>query len=317
MIKPNAPDKVIAAADSLSYRAFIIVILIVDQKDIFPDQWIYIHSPDVRVGRIQNFKNWSAAMVPDLNKTCIGMEYFCSEGDQIWDMTDADLIDMASEEFSRIGFAEISDIVDSYVARQPDAYPIYDDRYKDNLSVIRDYFSAIDNLQTIGRNGTHRYNNMDHSMLTGILAVQNYSGAKHDIWNVNEEEEYIEEDKKAIDRRLVLENILGMAFARMDKFAFATAVGSVSGLLVLLATIWLVLKGGEVIGPNLRLLAQYFPSYTVSLKGSFIAFGYSFVWGFLFGWLFAYLRNLSLGLYSFWVRKKTEIITFKDFFDYI
>jgi hypothetical protein len=245
------------------------------------------------------------------------MEYFCSKGDDIWDMTDADLIDIASVELSRIGFAEVNDIVDGYVARQPDAYPVYDDRYKENLGVIREYLGATENLQTIGRNGTHRYNNMDHSMLSGILAVQNYSGAKHDLWNVNEEEEYIEEDKKAIDRRLVLENILGKTFARMDKLAFAIAVGSVSGLLVFLATIWLVLKGGEVIGPNLRLLAQYFPGYTISLKGSFIAFSYSFIWGFLFGWLFAYLRNLSLGLYIFWVRKKTEILTLKDFFDYM
>jgi protoporphyrinogen oxidase len=317
MIEPKAPAKVIAAADSLSYRAFIIVILIVDKKEIFPDQWIYIHSPDVRVGRIQNFKNWSAAMVPDTDKTSIGMEYFCNKGDDIWSMTDDDLIDMASGELSRIGFAEVNEIVDGYVARQPDAYPVYNEGYKENLGVIREYLGAIENLQTIGRNGTHRYNNMDHSMLSGILAVQKYSGAKHDLWNVNEEEEYIEEDKKAIDRRLVLENILGKTFARMNNLAFAIAVGSVSGLLVFLATIWLVVKGGEVIGPNLRLLAQYFPGYTISLKGSIIAFGYSFIWGFLFGWLFAYLRNLSLGLYIFWVRKKTEILTLKDFFDYI
>jgi protoporphyrinogen oxidase len=317
MIEPKAPAKVIAAADSLSYRAFIIVILIVDKKEIFPDQWIYIHSPDVRVGRIQNFKNWSAAMVPDTDKTSIGMEYFCSKGDDIWDMTDADLIDMASEEFSRIGFAVVKDIVDGYVVRQPDAYPVYDGEYKESLGVIREYLSAIDNLQTIGRGGTHRYNNMDHSMLTGILAVQNYSGATHDLWDVNEEEEYLEEDRKAMDSRVVLENILGKTFARMNKLAFAIAVGSVSGLLVFIATIWLVLKGGEVIGPNLRLLAQYFPGYTISLKGSIIAFGYSFIWGFLFGWLFAYLRNLFLGLYIFWLRKKTELLTFKDFFDYI
>ena len=256
-------------------------------------------------------------MVPDAQKTSLGLEYFCSEGDDIWDMTDADLIDMASRELSRIGFADVNDIVDGYVARQPDAYPVYDGEYKKNLSVTEEYLGAIDNLQTIGRSGTHRYNNMDHSMLTGILAVQNYSGARHDLWNVNEEEEYLEEDKKTVDRQLVLENILSKTFARMDKLAFATAVGSVSGLLVFLATIWLVLEGGEVVGTNLRLLSQYFVGYTVSLKGSVIAFGYSFVWGFLFGWLFAYLRNLSIGLYIFWVRKKTEFLTLRDFFDYL
>jgi len=154
-------------------------------------------------------------------------------------------------------------------------------------------------------------------MLTGILAVQNYSGAQHDLWNVNEEEEYLEEDKRVIDRRDVIEQILGRTFAKMDKLAFATALGSVSGLLVFLATIWLVIKGGEVIGPNLRLLSQYFAGYTVTLKGSFIALAYTFFWGFLFGWLFAYLRNLAFGLYVFWVREKTEILTLKDFFDYI
>jgi len=317
IMKPDPPDKVVKAANRLSYRAFIIVILILNKKDIFPDQWIYIHSPDVRVGRIQNFKNWSAAMVADTDKTSIGMEYFCNQDDDIWRMNDADLIDMASGELSRIGLAKVSDISDGYVVRQPDAYPVYNEGYKENLDVIREYLVTFDNIQSIGRGGTHRYNNMDHSMLTGIQAVQNYSGAKHDIWNVNEDEEYLEEDRKTPDRRIVLENILSKTFAKMDKLAFATAVGSVSGLLVFLATIWLVLKGGEVVGPNLRLLAQYFPGYTVSLKGSIIAFDYSFIWGFLFGWLFAYLRNLFLGLYIFWLRKKTEILTLKDFFDYL
>ncbi|MFC1868791.1 NAD(P)/FAD-dependent oxidoreductase [Thermodesulfobacteriota bacterium] len=317
MLKPNAPDKVVGAANKLSYRSFIIVILIVDKKDLFPDQWIYIHSPDVRVGRVQNFKNWSEAMVPDLNKTSIGMEYFCNEGDNIWSMTDADLKETASRELSQLGLADLNDIIDGYVVRQPNAYPIYDDAYKDNLKIIRDYLGGIDNLQTIGRNGLHRYNNMDHSMLTGILAVQNYCGANHDLWDVNEEEEYLEEDKKAIDRRLILENILGRTFASMDKLAFATAVGSVSGLLIFLATIWLVIKGGPLVGPNLMLLSQYFVGYTVTVKGALIAFGYSFVWGFLFGWLFAYLRNLSFGIYLYWVRKKTELLTLKDFFDYL
>ncbi len=316
-LKPGPPDRVTSAAASLSYRAFIIVVLIVDKKDIFPDQWIYIHSPDVRVGRVQNFKNWSAAMVPDPDKTSIGMEYFCNEGDEIWGMSDEDLAEIASLELSHIGLADKNDILDSYVVRQPNAYPVYNEGYRENLGVIKAYLTGINNIQTIGRGGTHRYNNMDHSMLTGILAVQNYSGARHDLWNVNEEEEYLEEDKKAIDRNLLIEQIFGQTFGRMDKLAFATAVGSVSGLLVFLATIWLVIKGGEVIGPNLRLLSQYFSGYTVSLKGSFIAFGYTFFWGFLFGWLFAYLRNLAFGLYVFWVRKKTEILTLKDFFDYI
>ncbi|MBN2060165.1 MAG: NAD(P)/FAD-dependent oxidoreductase [Deltaproteobacteria bacterium] len=315
-LKPNAPDKVLAAADSLSCRSFIIVILIVNKKGLFPDQWIYIHSPQVKVGRIQNFKNWSAAMVPDLDKTSIGMEYFCSKGDEIWDMSDVELVNMASRELSELGFSEDNDILDSCVARQADAYPVYDGKYKEHLSVVRGYLGTIGNLQTIGRGGTHRYNNMDHSMLAGMLAVKNYFGANKDLWDMDDEE-YLEEDKQDIDRRIVLENILGQTFAGMDKLAFATAVGAVSGLLIFLATIWLVIKGGPVVGPNLKLLSQYFIGYTVTVKGAFIAFGYSFFWGFLFGWLFAYLRNLCFGVYLYWIRKKTEILTLKDFFDYI
>ena len=154
-------------------------------------------------------------------------------------------------------------------------------------------------------------------MLTGMLAAENYYGAHHDLWDVNEEQVYLEEDRKPFQIRKELEHFIGRTFARLDKFAFATAVGSVSGLFIFLATIWLVIKGGEVVGPNLRLLSQYFAGYTVTVKGSFIACGYSFFWGFIFGWLFAYLRNLFIVLYIFWIRKKSEILNLKDFFDYL
>ena len=256
-------------------------------------------------------------MVPDLNKTSIGMEYFCNEGDEIWAMSDAKLTDMASRELSDLGLARIDDVMDSFVVRQLNAYPVYDDEYKKHLNVIRDFLRGIDNLQTIGRNGMHRYNNMDHSMHTGMLAAQNILGARHDLWEITEEEEYLEEEKKAKAGKLVFEKILSQTFARMDKIAFATAVGSVSGLLIFLATIWLVIKGGDVVGPNIKLLGQYFIGYTVTVKGAFIAFGYSFVWSFLLGWLFAYLRNLSLALYIYWVKKRTELLSLRDFFDHL
>jgi protoporphyrinogen oxidase len=317
MLRPEAPENVLEAGSRLSYRAFIIVILILDQRHLFPDQWIYIHSPDVRVGRIQNFKNWSAAMVPDLNKTSIGMEYFCNRDDDLWTMPDKALADMAFQELKALGLAKTDGILDSYVVRQADAYPVYDDDYAESLKIIKNYLGGIKNLQTIGRGGTHRYNNMDHSMLTAMLAVENYSGANHDLWELNEEKEYLEEDRKAIEIRRAFEGLLDRTFVRMDNFAFATAVGSASGLLVFLATIWLVVKGGDVVGPNLRLLAQYFAGYTVSVKGSFVAFGYSFLWGFIFGWLFAYLRNLLIVIYVFWVRKRSEIWSFRDFIDYL
>jgi hypothetical protein len=292
------------------------VALIVDKNDLFPDQWIYIHSPDARVGRIQNFKNWSAAMVPDPNRTSVGMEYFCTEGDETWIIPDDEFIAMASGELAQLGLVEATDVIDGLVVRQPNAYPIYDHEYSENLRVIRGYLDSIANLQTIGRNGMHRYNNMDHSMLTGMLAAENVLGAKHDLWEVNEEEEYLEEDKKVRDEQRLLERVLVRTFARMDKLAFAAAIGSVSGLLFFLATMWLIVKGGEVVGPNLRLLGQYFLGYTVSVKGAFIAFGYSFFWGFLFGWLFAYLRNFLLALYIYSARKKAELLTLRDFFDH-
>ena len=154
-------------------------------------------------------------------------------------------------------------------------------------------------------------------MLTGMLSAQNVLGENYDLWEVNEEEAYLEEDKRAKVGRLVPEKVIARTFARMDKLAFATAVGSVSGLLLFLATIWLVIKGGDVIGPNLRLLSQYFAGYTVTVKGAFIAFSYSFVWGFFFGWLLAYLRNLFLALYIYGVKRKAELLSFKDFLDHL
>jgi protoporphyrinogen oxidase len=316
LLDPQAPDEVLSAAQKLSYRAFIIVVLIIDKQDLFPDQWIYIHSPDVKVGRIQNFKNWSAAMVPDPQKTSVGMEYFCTEGDGIWTMSDSDLVDLASRELSELGLSDIDGIIDSFIVRQPGAYPIYDPNYRDHLEVIKRYLTSIDNLQTIGRNGMHRYNNMDQAMLVGMFAAQNYLDANHDLWEVNEEKEYLEE-KKFKTESFDPENTLIRAFSRIDKLALATALGSVSGLLFFLLTIWMVIKGGDVIGPNLELLGQYFLGYTVTVSGAFISFGYAFLWGFLFGWLFAYLRNLLLAFYIYRVKKKTELLTLLDFFDNI
>jgi protoporphyrinogen oxidase len=314
LLDPQAPDEVLSAAQKLSYRAFIIVVLIIDKQDLFSDQWIYVHSPDVKVGRVQNFKNWSATMVPDPQKTSVGMEYFCNEGDGIWTMSDNELIDLASLELSELGLSEMDGVVDSFIVRQPGAYPIYSPNYRDHLEIIKSYLTSIDNLQTIGRNGMHRYNNMDQSMYVGMLAAQNSLGANHDLWEVNEEKEYLEE-KKFKKEPFDSENGFIRAFSRMDKLAMATAVGSVSGLLFFLLTIWLVIKGGDVVGPKLELLGQYFLGYTVTVSGAFKALGYSFIWGFLFGWLFAYLRNLLLAFFIYRVKKKTELLTLLDFFD--
>jgi protoporphyrinogen oxidase len=312
MFEPKAPEDVREAARKLSYRAFLIVVLIVNKREVFPDQWIYVHGPEVRVGRIQNFKNWSAAMVPDPDQTTLGMEYFCDEGDEVWQMGDEDLRGLASLELAKLGLAHADDVIDSYVVRQPKAYPVYTHGYEENLETIRDFLGKIENLQTVGRNGMHRYNNMDHSMITGMLAAENVLGSSHDLWLVNEEEEYLEEQKAAELR----EGLLAPAFARMDKLAFAVSVGTASGLLIFLATLWLVVRDGEVVGPNLRLLEQYFIGYTVTTQGACLAFGYAFVWGFLFGWLFAYIRNFTFAAYAYTAKKKAEMLSLRDFFEH-
>ncbi len=196
-LDPPAPTAVLQAARSLKYRDFLIVSLIIDEVDLFPDNWIYIHSPEFKVGRIQNFKNWSPAMVPDSSKTCLGMEYFCSEGDELWSMSDSELIAIASKEIVDLSLlSDIRKIEDATVIRQLKAYPVYDEEYRQQLQVIQDYLQGFKNLQTIGRNGMHRYNNQDHSMLTGLLAAKNILGENHNLWDVNTERSYHEEFTK-------------------------------------------------------------------------------------------------------------------------
>ncbi|MEA5511030.1 NAD(P)/FAD-dependent oxidoreductase [Crocosphaera sp. UHCC 0190] len=193
-LDPLPPDYVLKAARSLKYRDFLIVPIVINQEQLFPDNWIYIHSPKFKVGRIQNFKNWSPAMVPDNNKTCLGMEYFCSEGDDLWEMDNQDLIRLASEEIVNLGLVDdIRKVEDGTVIRQKKAYPVYDGEYKQHLQVLQDYVDSFENLQTAGRNGMHRYNNQDHSMLSALLAAENIMGANHDLWNVNTERSYHED----------------------------------------------------------------------------------------------------------------------------
>jgi protoporphyrinogen oxidase len=191
-LSPPAPDDVVAAARRLSYRSLIVVGLVVGRRDVFPDNWIYIHTEDIKVGRIQNFKNWSAALVPDPKVSWLGFEYFCSEGDELWSSWDADLVALATRELAALGLARAEDVTDGVVIRQPKAYPVYDATYAADVATIRAYLATVENLLTIGRNGMHRYNNQDHSMLTGMLAVENIFGASHDLWSVNTERSYYE-----------------------------------------------------------------------------------------------------------------------------
>ncbi|HEX2721772.1 MAG TPA: NAD(P)/FAD-dependent oxidoreductase [Gemmatimonadaceae bacterium] len=190
-----APGNVAAAAKGLAYRDFILVALIVDRENVFPDNWIYIHTPGVTVGRIQNFNNWSAAMVPVAGVTCIGMEYFCFEGDGLWDSDDAALVELAAAELAKLGLCPGAKVLDGSVVRMPKAYPIYDAQYRQHVDVISQYLYSIPNLHTVGRNGMHKYNNQDHSMYTAMLAVENMNGAEHDLWSVNTDLEYHEEQR--------------------------------------------------------------------------------------------------------------------------
>ncbi|HSJ12856.1 MAG TPA: NAD(P)/FAD-dependent oxidoreductase [Longimicrobiales bacterium] len=192
-LRPLPPPDVRAAGAGLNYRDFLVVALIFKQENPFPDNWIYVHSPDVRVGRIQNFNNWSPAMVPVPGRTCLGLEYFCFEGDGLWTSRDADLIALATREIGQLGLADPALIEDATVVRMPKAYPVYDAAYGAHLASVRRYVDAIPNLQLVGRNGMHKYNNQDHSMLTAMMAVWNMQGADHDLWSVNTDFEYHEE----------------------------------------------------------------------------------------------------------------------------
>jgi len=339
-LEPTAPDKVKEAAMNLKYRDFLTVALIVNKRDVFPDNWIYMHDPKVKFGRIQNFKNWSPDMVPDQNKTCLGLEYFCFEGDDLWTMPDNKLIELAKEELGILELVDKSLVVDGTVVRMPKAYPVYDPEYLESLKVIREFLSNFSNIQPVGRNGMHKYNNQDHSMLTAMLAVDNILGANYDLWQVNTDKEYHEEVTKddvnnreyaklASTQPLIpksisagyekptSEDLLVRAFARMDKFAFALAMGLTCALAIFLSTIWLIIRGISPTDPNFYLLSQYFFGYSVTFEGAVIGMGYSFLWGFIFGWLFAYLQNLCLGLYVHWIKRKAESLKFKNFLDYI
>src|SRR6267142_2105513 len=195
-LEPAPPPEVLKAANMLNYRDFLTVALIIDQPDLFKDNWIYIHDPAVKIGRIQNFKNWSPHMVPDKSKTCLGLEYFCQEGDGLWIMSDKDLIELGKAELELLKLVKASDVSDGSVVRMPKAYPVYDSTYADALLIVRQFISRLGNLHLVGRNGLHKYNNQDHSMLTAMLVVKNILGAHYDIWSVNADQEYHEEVKE-------------------------------------------------------------------------------------------------------------------------
>ncbi|MEN9221279.1 MAG: NAD(P)/FAD-dependent oxidoreductase [Thermostichus sp. BF3_bins_97] len=193
---PAAPAPVREAAEHLRYRDFLTVVLVVDVPNLFPDNWIYIHDPSVRVGRIQNFKNWSADMVPNPQLTCLGLEYFCSVADPFWGQTPTELLTLAEAELRQLGLLGRAKVLDGTVIRAPKAYPVYDHGYQTHIQIIRAFLEEVlPNLQLAGRNGMHRYNNQDHAMMTGLLAARNILAGerRYDLWRVNQDAEYLEE----------------------------------------------------------------------------------------------------------------------------
>jgi protoporphyrinogen oxidase len=189
------PDDLLSAASGLSYRDFLLVALILRPGPSFPDQWLYIHEPNLQVGRIQNFESWSPEMVDGSGRRCYGMEYFCFSHDAIWNHSDQELIAMAASELEVLGLAQADEVIDGCVVRQPKAYPVYDDTYQERIDVIKDGLARhCPGLRQVGRNGMHRYNNQDHSMMTAMLTVRNILNPQScvDTWLVNQDAEYIE-----------------------------------------------------------------------------------------------------------------------------
>ncbi len=310
---PPAPPEVRAAAARLTYRDFLTVCLIVRGTALFPDNWIYVHDPGVRVGRIQNFGNWSPDMVPDAARSSLGLEYFCAEGDDLWRMADADLVALATRELEHIGLVRGADVEDGCVVRVPKAYPVYDASYRDHLAVVRGWVDGLANVQTIGRNGLHRYNNQDHAMVTGMLAVRNLlDGETHDLWSVNTDQEYHEEVRSP-----VLEAVLSQVFAKLDRRALGTALGAVTGIVLAVVTAVLVGWQDAPLSPYVELLGQYFPGYAVTPLGVPLGLGYGFAVGFLSGWTFALLRNTATFLYERIVQRRAEVVALRDILDYV
>ncbi len=199
-LSPRVSAKVERAAGSLKYRDFLTVMLILKERNMFADNWIYIHDPGVKVGRIQNFRSWSPEMVPDPEKACYGLEYFCFEHDGLWDSSDTDLTELAKRELQQIGLAQPGDVEDGCVVRQKKAYPVYDDDYARHVETIREELeNRYPNLHLVGRNGMHKYNNQDHAMMTAMLCVENIlaDSKLYDLWQVNGDAEYHEAGEEA------------------------------------------------------------------------------------------------------------------------
>ncbi len=340
-LDPLPPDDVVQAANRLRYRDYLTVVLIINRKNVFPDNWIYIHSPEVKLGRIQNYKNWSADMVPDQSKTALGLEYFLWEKDRQWQWPDEQLIELGVRECAALGLIHPDEVEDATVVRMKKAYPVYDHFYHESVEKLRDYLTGFENLQTVGRNGLHRYNNQDHSMMTGVYAARNILGGNYDVWSVNTEKDYHESGQwnaTKSEERLIpqpiaafddtagegnlpniknayAEEIIEDFFSRLDPVAFGLAVGMVTGVIFFLLTAIILLKGESAIAPKLSLLSHYFWGYETNWTGAILGMIEGGFGGFLFGSFAAKLRNLVTSLYTSLIRHQKEVETNRDILD--
>jgi protoporphyrinogen oxidase len=197
-------------ARALRYRDFLTVALMMNKPEVFADNWIYIHDPSVKVGRVQNFASWSPEMAPP-GMSCLGLEFFCFEDDGLWAMSDQELIELAKREVAKVGLASASNVVDGCVVRQPKAYPVYDEAYREHMEMIRrDLEQTYPSLHLIGRNGMHKYNNQDHAMMTAMLTARNIMAGEriYDIWQVNEDAEYHEAGVSSAQAALASERLV-------------------------------------------------------------------------------------------------------------
>lgn len=315
-LDPPAPQAVLEATNKLSYRDFLTVCLVINQPNLFDDNWIYVHEPDVKVGRIQNFKNWSQDMVPDPKMSSLGLEYFCNQGDALWGMADSELVELGKRELEKIGLARAADVVDGRVFRVEKAYPVYDATYQRHLDVIKSYINCFENFQTIGRNGLHRYNNQDHAMLTGMYAVRNLlHGETNNLWAINAEQDYHEEVRTAKDpvAEKIINRVFPQVFTKLEPVAFGTAIGAVSSISLLLVTVWVVVNDLHGVAYFLGLLNQYLPGYELSLfPGAILSLFYGFSLGFLPGWLIASLRNAIMRLYVSNLLRQVEAANYEE-----
>ena len=329
-MEPAPPAEVLEAANRLRYRDFLTVALAIDEPDLFPDNWIYIHAPEVRVGRIQNFGNWSPEMLPHTGTSSLGLEYFVQEGDDLWSMKDSELIELAARECEQLGFIRRDQVVDGAVVRMPKAYPVYDPGYREALDTVRSWLDGFDNLTCVGRNGQHRYNNQDHSMVTSLRAVRNLRGAGLDIWDVNVEDDYHEEvnpdatlapqsdqaefDSKGdrlVPRRVdaqLPEGLIQSVFARYDAHALGVAVAVLFGLGLFVATSTLLLAGDDPMGPTLSLLGIVLFGFEVSWPGMLVGIGEASLLGYAFGQLVARTINRVVGWQERLFRSRLELV---------